>query len=85
MVLLGVPDMGKVCAECHVPNYVERSEGLYAAGVDKIYCVAVSSPEEAEGWGQKIDLKDSKVISKCMPRFLPYSSTLPVDYNLALI
>ncbi len=63
MVVLGVPDMGKVCAECHVPNYVDKAQALYGAGVDKIYCIAVASPEKAEAWGQKIDLKDSKVHS----------------------
>ena len=61
VVMLGVPDMGKVCAECHVPNYVDKADGLYAAGVDNIYCVAVAPPEKAESWSQKIDLKDSKV------------------------
>lgn len=62
VVLLGVPDMGKVCAECHVPNYVDRAQDLHAAGVERIFCIAVAPPEKAEAWSQKLDLKDSKVI-----------------------
>ena len=53
--------MGKLCAECHVPNYVDRAKELHGAGVDSIHCVAVSSPENAQAWGKKLDLKDSKV------------------------
>ena len=60
MVMLGVPDMGKVCATCHVPNYVDTAKQLRDAGVNDIICVAVAPAKDAEAWGQKIDLKDSK-------------------------
>ena len=79
MVLLGVPDMGKVCAECHVPNFVEKSSGLYEAGVDKIFCVAVATPENAEGWGRKLDLKDSKVVSRLQSLSQPHAGSLMID------
>lgn len=61
VVMLGVPDMGKVCAECHVPNYVDYAQQLRDVGVDDIICVAVAPAEKAEAWGKKIDLKDSKI------------------------
>lgn len=61
VVLLGVPDMGKVCATCHVPNYVDKAQQLRDAGVSDIICVSVASAKDAEAWGQKIDLKDSKI------------------------
>ena len=58
--MLGVPDMGKVCATCHVPNYVDTAKQLRDVGVNDIICVAVAPAKDAEAWGQKIDLKDSK-------------------------
>jgi peroxiredoxin len=65
--MLGVPDMGKVCAECHVPNYVDYAQQLRDVGVDDIICVAVAPAEKAEAWGKKIDLKDSKVTPVLTP------------------
>jgi len=61
VVMLGVPDMGKVCTTCHVPNYVDTAQELRERGVDDIVCVAVAPAKDAAAWGQKIDLKDSKV------------------------
>lgn len=81
VVMLGVPDMGKVCATCHVPNYVDTAQQLRDAGVDDIICVAVAPAEKAESWGQKIDLKDSK-IRMLADTNAGFARLLGVDLNL---
>ena len=61
MVLFGVPDMGKVCAEKHVPSYLQHNDQLRAAGVDKVVCLAVAQPEAVQAWGAKVGIDGDKV------------------------
>jgi len=63
VVLFGVPDMGKVCAEKHVPSYLQHMDQLRAAGVDKVVCLAVAKPEAVQAWGAKVGIDGVKVVA----------------------
>jgi peroxiredoxin len=63
VVLFGVPDMGKVCAEKHVPSYLQHMDQLRAAGVDKVVCLAVAKPEAIQAWGAKVGIDGNKVVA----------------------
>jgi len=54
-VVFGVPNMGSVCANAHVPSYVEAASALGDAGVDKVFCVAsAAEPVQALAWGASV-------------------------------
>ncbi len=60
-VVFGVPDMGKVCAEQHVPSYLRNTAELGSAGVDKVVCLAVASPAAVQEWAAKVGIDGEKV------------------------
>ena len=62
-VVFGVPDMGKVCTEQHVPSYLNSMNELRSAGVDKLVCLAVSEPTLVQEWAKKAGLQGDKVCS----------------------
>lgn len=62
-VVFGVPDMGKVCTEQHVPSYLNSMNELRSAGVDKLVCLAVSEPTVVQEWAKKAGLQGDKVCS----------------------
>ena len=51
-VLFGLPDMGGVC-KAQVDEYLAKAAALREQGVSKIFCVAVGSPADVEGWYSK--------------------------------
>lgn len=51
-MLFGLPDMGGVC-KAQVEEYLAKAAALRDEGVSKIFCVAVGSPAEVEGWYKK--------------------------------
>lgn len=53
VAMFGVPDMGKVCTEKHLPDFLNNVEKLRKCGVDKIACAAVTSPAKLEEWAKK--------------------------------
>lgn len=54
-VVFGVPNMGSVCANAHVPSYVEAASALGDAGVDKVFCVAsAAEPVKALAWSASV-------------------------------
>lgn len=53
VVLFGVPDMGKVCSEQHLPSYEKVADELKVLGVHKVYAVAVAKPDAAKEWAAK--------------------------------
>ena len=63
-VVFGVPDMGKVCTEQHVPSYLHSIGELRSAGVDKLVCLAVSEPTAVQEWARKAGLEGDKVCSQ---------------------
>ena len=63
-VVFGVPNMGSVCANAHVPSYVEAAAALGDAGVDKVFCVAsAAEPVQALAWGASV-LEKAKASGK---------------------
>ena len=63
-VVFGVPDMGKVCTEQHVPSYLRSVDELRSAGVDKLVCLAVAEPTAVQEWAKKAGLAGDKVCSQ---------------------
>lgn len=59
--IFGVPDMGGVCLEKHVPNYLKHVDKLEEAGVKKVVCIAVADPEEVSKWADKVGLTGTKI------------------------
>jgi peroxiredoxin len=53
--------MGKVCSSQHVPCFLEKADELKAAGLDRIMCIAVDTPEAVEKWASSVKLSGSKI------------------------
>lgn len=62
-IIFGVPDMGKVCSEQHVPGYVKQWEELRKHGIDQIFCIVVANPAEAMAWGKTVGADGSKGVT----------------------
>lgn len=58
--------MGSVCADAHVPSYVETARDLGDAGVDAVYCVASApaQPVDALAWGASVLEKAKAKVGK---------------------
>ena len=41
------------CSAQHLPGYVELADGLHAAGVDEIWCIAVNDAFVMGAWGRE--------------------------------
>jgi peroxiredoxin len=53
VAMFGVPDMGKVCTEKHLPDFLKNAEKLRKCGVEKIACAAVAPSAQLEEWAKK--------------------------------
>lgn len=61
VIIFGVPDMGKVCTNVHVPGYVSLAEDLKGLGIDGIFCIAVGTPSDVATWAAGLGLKNNLV------------------------
>lgn len=74
--------MGSVCANAHVPSYVEAAAALGDAGVDRVFCVAsAAEPVQALAWGASVLEKASASgkIETLADRDLSFARMLGVD------
>lgn len=56
-VAFGVPNMGKVCTEAHVPSFVAAAPQLKELGIRlPVICLAQGSPDEVAKWQQGLGL-----------------------------
>ena len=69
-VIIGLPDMGKVCSEKHMPAYLEKAAELRDAGVEKMVCVAIKEPEQVQAWAEKMGIADGKTVRPACSSFL---------------
>ena len=80
-VIFGLPDLGSVCSE-HVKSYMDKAGVLKAAGVDRLICVAVDSPESVEKWlNEKQDKLELKAVEGIADDTGAFTRMLGVDIN----
>lgn len=61
-VAFGVPNMGKVCTEAHVPSFVAAAPQLKELGIRlPVICLAQGSPDQVARWQQGLGLDTSLV------------------------
>jgi peroxiredoxin len=53
VALFGVPDMGKVCSDTHLPDFLKNADKLKKAGIKQIACAAVAPASQLEEWAKK--------------------------------
>ncbi|KAK9831558.1 hypothetical protein WJX74_000112 [Apatococcus lobatus] len=61
-IVFGVPDMGPVCSEQHVPGYLEKLDEILDCGIDRVYCVPNAPPQDVAMWSQKVGIDDKPKI-----------------------
>lgn len=44
-----------ICSQRHVPDFVEKAEGLKAMGFDTIICIGPNDPWTMAAWGKEVD------------------------------
>lgn len=78
-VLFGLPDMGGVC-KAQVEEYLAKAAALREQGVSKIFCVAVGSPAEVEGWyGKAVSGTEAGCIEPLADEDSAFTRMLGVD------
>jgi peroxiredoxin len=60
VVLVGLPDLGSVCAATHLPSYVEQHAALTKVGVDDVFYVTVNEAPALASWSAKVATKKIK-------------------------
>lgn len=80
-VLFGVPDMGKVCSETHVPGYLKQADRLKELGVRQVFAVAVASPAKVQAWADNCGLEKKGKICPLSDKTGAFARLLGVEIN----
>ncbi|KAK9848660.1 hypothetical protein WJX84_012173, partial [Apatococcus fuscideae] len=61
-IVFGVPDMGPVCSEKHVPGYLELMDEILGCGIDQVYCICHAPTEEVATWSESVGIEKAPKI-----------------------
>ncbi len=66
-VIFGLPGaFTPVCSNKHLPEFIKKSNEVYASKIDQIICIAVNDPFVMNAWREHVDTNnESKIIFLC--------------------
>lgn len=66
-IMFGLPGaFTPVCSNKHLPEFIKKSNEIYASKVDQIICMAVNDPFVMNAWREHIDMNNvSNIIFLC--------------------
>lgn len=63
IVVLSLPGaFTPTCSSTHLPDYEKKYSQLKKKGVDEVYCMSVNDPFVMKNWGDKLKIKNVKLI-----------------------